>query len=40
MSFEKGRGIMVPTSRKKEVPHMLYALISIAVLGGAMYLTR
>ena len=31
---------MNPTSRKKEVPHMLYAVISIVVLGGAMCLTR
>ena len=28
------------TSRKKEVPHMLYTLVSILVLGGAMYLDR
>ena len=40
MSFVKKRGILYPTSRKKEVPHMLYAAISIIVLGGAMYLTR
>ncbi len=40
MSFPKTCGIMYTTSRKKEVPHMLYAAVSIIVLGGAMMLTR
>lgn len=31
---------MIPTSRKKEVPHMLYTLFSIVVLGGAVCLSR
>jgi len=30
----------MPTSRKKEVPHMLYTLFAIIVLGGAVCLNR
>ncbi len=32
--------MMYSTSRKKEVPRMLYTLLSIAVLGGAIYLNN
>ena len=40
MQNAKDHGIISPTSRKKEVPQMFYALLSIVVLGGAMYLNR
>lgn len=40
MSFENSRGIIQATSRKKEVPSMMYALLSIVILGGAMAVSR
>lgn len=40
MSFAGGRGIIQTTSRKKEVPSMMYALLCIVILGGAMALNR
>ena len=40
MSFAGGRGIIQTTSRKKEVPSMMYALLSIVILGVAMAVSR
>lgn len=40
MSFPESRGIIQTTSRKKEVPGMMYALLSIVILGGAMAVSR
>ncbi len=38
--FCRDCGIIQTTSRKKEVPDMLYAIVSLVVLGGAMAVSR
>lgn len=40
MSLRGDCGIIQTTSRKKEVPDMLYAIVSLVVLGGAMAVSR
>lgn len=37
MFFQGGHANMSTTSRKKEVPIMLFTLTALVVIGGAMY---